>query len=167
MRMSRNLGPVNMRFRRRYLAIPVFLLVLTPVLAVGFDAATRPTSPKIASTPSPHCQKGDLLGDAHNPLRFRILSNCESASGVVKSIALQDDGDQLIGVALDSQYTRLLGSGNISYKNDSLVLDLTPQELAIFSVPLVGQHITFVGPLVYDTENQWNAIYPVWSIRAD
>jgi hypothetical protein len=85
----------------------------------------------------------------------------------VKSIALQEDRDQFIDVALDSQYTRLLGSGNTSHENGLLVLDLTPQSLAIVSVPLVGQHIAFVGPLVYDTQSQWNAVYPVWSIQVD
>jgi hypothetical protein len=157
----------KVRFRRRYLAIFVFFLILTPVLAVRFNTTIQPTSKKAALTPSPHCGSGDLLGDAHSPLRFRIISNCESASGVVKSLALQNDGDQLIYVALDSQYSSLLGSGNISHENGLLVLDLTPQALGTVSVPRFGQHITFVGPLVYDTQNQYNAIYPVWSIQGD
>ncbi len=157
----------NVRIRRRYLAIPLFLLALIPVFAVHFNAATQPSSQKAATAPSPHCGSGDLLGDAHSPLRFRIISNCETASGVVKSIALQEDGDQFIDVALDPQYTKLLGSGNISHENGLLVLDLTSQSLAVVSVPLVGQHITFVGPWVYDTQRQWNAIYPVWSIQVN
>jgi len=157
----------NLRVRRRYLAIPLFLLALTSVLAIHFNAATQPSPQKAATAPSPHCGSGDLLGDAHSPLRFRIISNCEKASGVVKSIALQEDGDRFIDVALDSQYTSLLGPGNISHENGLLVLDLTPQSLAVVSVPLVGQHITFVGPWVYDTQRQWNAIYPVWSIQVD
>jgi hypothetical protein len=85
----------------------------------------------------------------------------------MKSIALQEDGDQFVYVALDSQYVRLLGSGNISHENSLLVLDLTPQSLPIVSVPLAGQHIAFVGPWVYDTQRQWNAIYPVRSIQVD
>jgi len=157
----------NVRVRRRYLAIPLFLLALTPVLAVRFNVATQPSSQKAATAPSPYCESGDLLGDAHSPLRFRIISNCERASGVVKSTALQEDRDQFIDVALDSQYPKLLGSGNISHENGLLVLDLTPQSMAIVSVPLVGQHITFVGPWVYDTQREWNAIYPVWSIQVD
>jgi len=152
------------RLRRRYLAIPVFLLALTPVLVARFDVSTQAAPKNGASTPQSHCGSGDLLGDAHNPLRFRIISNCENAKGVVKSIALRDDGDEFIHVALDSQYSRLLGSGNLSHDNGLLVLDLTPQSLGYISVPRLGQHITFVGPLVFDLENQWNAIYPVWSI---
>ena len=84
----------------------------------------------------------------------------------MKAIALQGDGDQFVYVALDSQYSKLLGSGNTGNENGLLVLDMTPQALGYVSVPRPGQHITFVGPLVYDTENQWNAIYPVWSIKA-
>src|SRR2546426_384934 len=73
----------NVRVRRRYLAIPLFLLALTPVLAVRFNVATQPSSQKAATAPSPYCESGDLLGDAHSPLRFRIISNCERASGFV------------------------------------------------------------------------------------
>src|SRR3989442_2748847 len=147
----------NVRFRRRYLAIPLFLLALTPVLAVRFNAAARPSSQKAATAPFPSCGSGDLLGDAHSPLRFRIISNCERASGVVKSIVLQEDRDQFIDVALDSQYARLLGSGNISHENGLVIVDLTAPSLATVSVPLVGQHIDFVGAWVYDTPRHWNA----------
>jgi len=47
------------------------------------------------------------------------------------------------------------------------VLELIPRDPATVSVPLVGKQISFVGPLVYDSENYWNAIYPVWSIQGD
>ena len=47
------------------------------------------------------------------------------------------------------------------------MLELIPRDPATVSVPLVGKQISFVGPLVYDSENFWNAIYPVWSIQGD
>lgn len=102
-----------------------------------------------------------------NPMRVRLLSKCQVASGFVESLTPQYDGDQRIDVALDAQYAKLLNAGNMEYQNGSIVLELAPQDQATISVPIVGQHITFVGPLVYDIENHWNAVYPVWFIQAN
>ena len=156
----------SLRVRRRYLAIPVFLVMLTAILIVHFNAGTQATSRIVASSPSPSCRSGNSLPQL-NPMRVRLLSKCQVASGVVESFSPQYDGDQRIDVALDAQYTKLLNAGNMEYQNGSIVLELTPQDQATISVPTVGQHITFVGSLVYDTENHWNAVYPVWLIQED
>ena len=103
----------------------------------------------------------------YKPDRFRVLSSCQVASGVVKSVSLQSDGDQRINVVPDAQYTKLLAPDNVNYEGGMLVLELIPQDQANIPAPSIGQHITFVGPLVFDTESDWNAICPVWSIRAD
>jgi hypothetical protein len=161
---------VKVRFRRRYLVILVFLMVLPMVFILMSNSVSRLSSPHVqsaASPPSPYCRTGDPLAGVYNPLRFRVLSSCQVAIGTVKSVTLQYDGDQRIDVLLDAQYTKLLAVGNTNYHGGMLVLELIPQDQANIPVPSVGQHITFVGPLVYDTENHWNAIYPVWSIRAD
>ena len=138
--------------------------MLTAILIVHFNAVTQPTSPIVASPPSPYCRKGDVLAGVYNPLRFRVLSNCQIASGLVKSITIQNDDDQRIDVILDAQYTKLLDAGNVNPQNGVLVLELISQDQPTVPVPAIGQHVTFVGPWVYDTENKWNAIYPVWSI---
>ncbi len=167
MRTSRNLGRVNVKFRRRYLAVPIFLIVVTALLIVGFNATNPPAPKGVASLPSPLCRKGDPLEGVYNPLRLRVISNCQVASGIVKSINLQDDGDWRIDVGLSPQYEKLLDVGNVNHQSGWLVLELIPRDQATISVPLVGKQITFVGPLVYDSENHWNAIYPVWSIQSD
>jgi len=95
------------------------------------------------------------------------LSKCEVARGVVEPVALQDGGDQRIYVRLDAKYANLLDVGNSNNQDRLLVLELILQDQATVPVPSIGQHITFVGPLVYDTENHWNAICPVWSVQAD
>ena len=167
MGMSRNLGTLNVRFRRRYLAVPIFLMVVAALLIVRFNAASPSAPQRTASPPSPQCRKGDPLAGVYNPLRLRVLSNCQVASGVVKSVTLQDDGDWRIDVSLDPQYGKLLDVGNVNHQSGWLVLELIPRDQATVSVPSVGEQITFVGPLVYDSENYWNAIYPVWSIQGD
>jgi hypothetical protein len=155
------------RFRRRYLVIPILFAMLVPIIVVQSNMMTQSNAQRgqrVASPPSPHCSTGQPLAGIYNPLRFRVLSNCEVASGVVESVTVNDDGDKLINVRLDAQYGKLLASGNSNYQNRFLVLELLSQNQAVVQVPSVGQHITFVGAWVYDTENLWNAICPVWSI---
>jgi len=145
-------------------------MVLPTVLIVVSNSLPQHTSQhtqSAASPPSPYCRTGDPLAGVYNPLRFRVWSSCQVASGAVKSVTLQYDGYQRIDVLPDAQYAKLLGAGNVNYEGGMLVLELIPQEQVNITIPSVGQHIAFVGPLVFDTEKQWNAIYPVWSIRAD
>ncbi|TMI22615.1 hypothetical protein E6H30_09360 [Candidatus Bathyarchaeota archaeon] len=167
MRMSRNLGTVNVRFRRRYLAVPIFLMVVAALLIVRFNAAGPSAPQRVASPPSPQCRKGNPLEGVSNPLRLRVISNCEVAGGIVKSVTIQDDGNWRIDVSLSPQYGKLLDVGNVNHQNGWLVLELISRDQPTISVPLVGKQIIFVGPLVYDSENYWNAIYPVWSIQDD
>jgi hypothetical protein len=86
---------------------------------------------------------------------------------MVKDVNLQDNGDWRIDVSLSPQYGKLLDVGNVIHQSGWLVLELIPRDQATVSVPVVGKQVTFVGPLVYDSENHWNAIYPVWSIQSD
>ena len=145
----------------------VLLVMLAALFIVRFNGANRATPSGVVSSPSPQCRKGDPIAGVYNPLRFRVLVNCQLASGVVKSVTRQPDGDQRIGVGLDSQYLSLLNAGNTNYQNRLLALELTLQDQSTVLLPAVGQHVRFVGPLVYDIENQWNAVYPVWSIQDD
>jgi len=85
----------------------------------------------------------------------------------VASISSQPEGDLWVDIRPDSQYSRLLSTGNPGNQNGVLVLELGSQDLGLGPLPLVGQHVTFVGPLVYDTEHYWNAIRPVWSITTN
>ena len=156
----------NLRLRRRYLAVSIFLIMVAALLIVRFNTA-NPSLPLRVAYPSPYCRSGDPRTGVYNSSRLRVISNCQLARGVVKSVTLQDNGYQRIDVSLDTQYTNLLDTGNVNYQNGWLVLELIPRDQAAISLPLIGQHITFVGPWVYDTENHWNAIYPVWSIQGD
>ena len=159
-----------MRVRRRYLAILVFLLVVPAGLIVMSNSLAQSTLQHVGTVtppPSPQCRSGIAWAGANNPLRYRVVSNCVVASGIVESVSLQDSLDRRIYVHLDAQYAKLLDDGNPTPQEASLILQLIPEDQAAVPVPTVGQHITFVGPLVYDTENHWNTIYPVWSIQGD
>src|SRR6267143_832992 len=157
----------RVRFRRRYLVIPILLTVLSVVMAVHSGSLNQPTASRgqrAALPPSPRCGTGQPLAGAYNPLRFRVLSNCEVASGIVESVTDQDGGGQRIYVRLDAQYGKLVVAGSSNHQNGFLVLELISQYQATIQAPSVGLHITFVGPWVYDTENLWNAVCPVRSI---
>jgi hypothetical protein len=157
----------DVRFRRRYLVILVLLMVLPLALIVISNSLGHPAPQRVspaASPPSPYCRSGDPRAGVYNSSRIRVLANCQLASGVVRSTTLQDNRYQRIDVSLDAQYANLLDAGDVKYLNGQLALELIPPDQATISVPIVGQHIAFVGPWVYDTENHWNAIYPVWSI---
>jgi hypothetical protein len=161
--------PIRIRFRRRYLAIPILLMVPVVIAVVWSSALVQPNSraQRGASLPSPYCRTGDILAGIYNPPRFHIISNCQVASGVVKSLAIQRDGVWRIDIVPDSQYTKLLDPGNTNSQNGMLVLGLFPTDQATVSLPTVGEHVVCVGPLVYDIENSWNSISPAWSIKAE
>jgi len=114
-------------FRRRYLVVPIILMVLAAVLIVRYNTIAPASSQHVARDtppPSPYCRSGDPLEGVYNPLRFRVLSKCEVGSGIVESITLQESGDQRIYVRLDSHYAKLLAVGNSNYQNTLLILEI-------------------------------------------
>lgn len=158
------LHPRKIRYRR-VIVISILIMVIVPILLVWSNAMNKPSvssTNRDASLPSPLCREGDPLAGIYNPLRFHILSNCEVGSGLVRSIAVQADGTIWIDVAVDHQYSKLLGPGNTSHQMGLLVLeDSSGSQAPAFSI---GERISFVGPLVYDANGGFNAIAPVWSV---
>jgi hypothetical protein len=158
----------KIRYRRRYVLIPILAMMIVPTLIIWSNTLNRPNvsgTNRDASLPSPFCRKGDPLAGIYNPLRFRVLSSCEKASGVVDSISSQADSSFWIRVVVDAKYSKLIGPGNISSENGLLVLEQsTTQDNVNVTALSVGERISFVGPLVYDVENQFNAICPIWSV---
>src|SRR5467141_1931960 len=117
-------------------------MVLPAVLIVASNSLSHPSSQHVqpvAPPSSPYCRTGNPLEGVYNPNRFRVLSSCQVASGVVKSVTLQYDGDQRIDVLRDAQYTKLLGAGNVNHEAGMLVLELIPQDQANILFPSVGQ----------------------------
>lgn len=145
--------------------MPILAMVIIPVLVVWSNTLTRPTvsnTNRDATLPSQFCHKGDPLAGIYNPLRFRLLSGCEVASGIVNSTSHRADGSLWIRVDVDAKYSKLIGPGNIGSQNGLLILEKGAQENV--TALSIGERIGFVGPLVYDVENKFNAISPVWSI---
>lgn len=155
----------KVRYRRRYVLVPILLMMIVPILIVWSNSLNRPDAlhaNRDASLPSPFCRKGDPLAGIYNPLRYRVLSSCEIASGTVDSTSPRADGSLWIRVVVDSKYSKLIGPGNISSQKGLLILEVGAQDTV--TAPSLPERISFVGPLVFDVENQFNAISPVWSI---
>ena len=160
----------GIRFRRRYILIPILAMMIVPILIIWsgtLNGQNNSNTNRDASLPSPFCRKGDPLAGVYNPLRFRVLSNCEIGTGIVSSMTLQGDGSTWIDVAVDQQCSKLIGPGNISHQNGLLVLEDSSRDQTM--TLSIGERISFVGPLVDDANGDdanrgFNAIVPVWSI---
>src|SRR5438552_5718260 len=147
----------QLQFRRRYLAVPIFLMIVAALLIVRFNAANPSDPQKVASLPSPQCRKGNPLEGVSNPLRLRVISDCEVGSGIVRSVNLLDDGDWRIDVSLSPRYCNLLDVGNVSPQNGRLGWGLIPRNKPRIPVPPVGSKITSFGQFVYAHYNYSNA----------
>src|SRR5947208_16634050 len=143
----------QLQFRRRYLVVSVVLMVVAAFLIVRFNASNPSDPQRVASPPSTQCRKGNPLEGVSNPLRLRVISDCEMGSGIVKSVNLQDDGDWRIDVSLSPQYGTLLDPGNVNRQNGWLELELIRRDQATIAGPHVGWEYPFVGPLVGDYQS--------------
>ena len=89
------------------------------------------------------------------------------------------DGDYHILVQLDPQYSNLTNQANVDHQHGWLVVEIicvltVNQTDAIgpcknytnqITIPVVGQHITFSGPYVLDSEHfYWAEVHPVYSL---
>lgn len=146
----------RLKLRRRYLAILVLFAVIGTVAVVWYDIQAQSAmrnAQGVAPLPSPYCRKDDPLASVANPIRYSVINRCTIGSGHVASIT-QNDGDHLVNVTLDESIDQ----------SRLLILEITPQDQGAITIPSVGQHIKFVGQLVYDHEEGWKAMIPVWSI---
>jgi hypothetical protein len=89
-------------------------MMIVALLIVRFNAVNPSAPQRAAASSSPECRKGNPLEGVSNPLRFRVISECQVASGVVKSTSLQDNGEWRIDVSLNPLYGKLLNAGNVS-----------------------------------------------------
>ena len=123
---------------------------------------------------TPTCDKS-LWQHVFLPTRLHIVNSCISATGVIKSIHVENDGDFHIKLLADN--SSLINQANIKFENGDLVLEAICQNTVsrsevgsacdnfnhpTLSIPPVGSHVT-----VLDTRNtNWAEIHPITSIAA-
>ena len=113
------------------------------------------------------------------PGRLQTIKSCITASGTVTAKRGEADGDYHILVQLDPQYSSLTNQANVDHQHGWLVVEIicvltVNQTDAIgpcqnytnhIAIPDLGQHITFSGPYVLDSEHfYWAELHPVYSL---
>ena len=126
------------------------------------------------------CHDPDSISShVYIPGRLQTLKSCITASGTVTAKRGEADGDYHILVQLDPQYSNLTNQANMDHQNGWLVVEIicvltVNQTDAIgpcqnytnqITIPDIGQHITFSGPYVLDSEHYyWAEVHPVYSL---
>ena len=126
------------------------------------------------------CHDPDSISShVYIPGRLQTIKSCITASGTVTAKRGEADGDYHILVQLDTQYSNLTNQANVDHQNGWLVVEIicvlpVNQTDAVgpcqyytnqITIPDVGQHITFSGPYVLDSEHfYWAEVHPVFSL---
>lgn len=137
------------------------------------------SSPTAHAAVTPTCDKS-LWQHVFLPTRLHIVNPCITATGVIKSIQVVNDGDFHIKLLADN--SSLINQANIKFENGDLVLEAICQNTVsrsevgsacdnfnhpALSIPPVGSHVTVTGSYVLDTRNNnWAEIHPITSIAA-
>lgn len=106
---------------------------------------------------------GDVLAGVWHPSRLRVLADCQRAVGRVITVRHEQDGDLHFNLATDPAYDFLLNEGNLSMQGGVLVVEFMPRDGGHLPAPTVGDHLTVTGAWVYDADQGWNELHPVWS----
>jgi len=114
--------------------------------------------------------------------RLKVIQPCLTVTGVISSAEPETDGDYHIRLAVDDQFKTLLNDKNTSKEGGHLVVEpiceapVTQTDAVqegvcknfkqtVFSLTMVGKHVSVTGAYVTDIEHGWNEIHPVSSIR--
>ncbi len=114
----------------------------------------------------PNCRQGNIFDGVDRQARFKVLSTCETITGIVHDMSKQDDGDYQFNVDVDSQNKRFLNDANNNQVNGMLVVEIIPkdQNSSDVYIPKENDRIQAVGAWVTDTPHGWNEIHPAWKI---
>ena len=149
------------------------------IVFVALLLSTKESCAAPMPTDSAYCDTS-LWPHVYHNYRFTIHTPCMAATGVIDGTPYSEaDGDYHIRVKLDSAYTYMLNSMNISSEYGDLIVE--PICVAAISqsdavapcqgltntvyLPNAGEHVKVTGPYVTDNDHGWNEIHPVTSIE--
>lgn len=149
-------------------------LLLTAIVIASFVSVygyTNYFGPQtvIQTNSDPNCRQGNVLDGVDRQAKLKVLSTCETITGVVHDMSGQrqgDDGDYQFNVDVDSQYMHLLNDANNNQVSRMLVVEIIPkdQNSSNVYIPKNGDRIQAVGSWVTDKIHGWNEIHPAWNI---
>jgi hypothetical protein len=141
------------------LAVAVSLAFIVPAATGG-----QASKPKYCPA------KSHVLDGVYHPERLVVMRICQRASGTVRKVILEEDGDLHIRLHLSAGYVGLRNGVNDAKQKGDLVAEFMPRDGGHLPRPAVGDFVTLVGAWVTDTEHGcssclaegWNELHPVW-----
>ena len=159
--------------KSRFMVVAIVLGITAAIAGAVIYSSNLPQD-------NPACHDPDSISShLYIPGRLQTIKSCITASGTVTAKRGEADGDYHILVQLDPQYSNLTNQANVDHQHGWLVVEIicvltVNQTDAIgpcknytnqITIPVVGQHITFSGPYVLDSEHfYWSEIHPVYSL---
>jgi len=155
------------------------VIVAIVVAVIAAIAGSMVYNSNLAQDNSTCHDPGSISSHVYIPGRLQTIKSCITASGTVTAKRGEADGDYHILVQLDPQYSNLTNQANVDHQNGWLVVEIicvltVNQTDAIgpcqnytnqITIPDIGQHITFSGPYVLDSEHfYWAEVHPVYSL---
>ncbi len=155
------------------------VIVAIVVAVIAAIAGSMVYNSNLAQDNSTCHDPGSISSHVYIPGRLQTIKSCITASGTVTAKRGEADGDYHILVQLDPQYSNLTNQANMDHQNGWLVVEIicvltVNQTDAIgpcqnytnqITIPDIGQHITFSGPYVLDSEHYyWAEVHPVYSL---
>jgi hypothetical protein len=140
-------------------AVGVSILVAVPAATGG-----QASNPKYCPA------KSHVLEGVYHPQRLSVMRICQRASGTVRKVILEEDGDLHIRLHLTDTYAGLTNDVNDAKQQGDLVVEFMPRDGGHLPRPAVGDFVTLVGAWVTDLEHGcssctaegWNELHPVW-----
>lgn len=152
---------------KKYLLLTAIVIVVF-VSVYGYTNYFGPQT-VIQTNSDPNCRQGNVLDGVDRQAKLKVLSTCETITGVVHDMSGQrqgDDGDYQFNVDVDSQYKHLLNDANNNQVSGMLVVEIVPkdQNSSNVYIPQNGDKIQAIGSWVTDKIHGWNEIHPAWRI---
>jgi Carboxypeptidase regulatory-like domain len=113
----------------------------------------------------------------HDVQRIKIVTPCQTVTGVIASVSTSDDGDYDMQLTLDPGYGNLLNAANVSKLNGNLQIEAICQApihsdvpdalrtcanfIGTVPIPPVGAHVQVTGVYVLDSDHGWMEIHPI------
>lgn len=150
--------------KKKYLIL-IAAIIVAFVSTYGYANYFGPQT-VIQTNSDQNCRQGNVLDGVDRQARFKVLSTCETAVGIVHDMSKQDDGDYQFNLEVNDQYKKLLNHANNNQVNGMLVIEIIPkdQNSNLVQIPKDGDKIESIGAWVTDTPHGWNEIHPAWKV---
>lgn len=138
------------------------LLLVLPTTQALARNATGATNPSYCPS------KSKWTKGVYRPARL-VLQDvvCQRATGTVRSVRKEEDGDLHIGVKLIAEYKALINDANINQQHGWLVVEFMARDAGHLPQPKVGDRVTVIGAWILDTQHGWLELHPVWRLILD